>query len=85
MAKMLPSKKAAVSSDKAKQILNDGTVRGNPLTQKQKGLFGAIAGGAGGGMASGAPPKPKPRQPPMAIGERPVMPKTAAKMKKMMR
>jgi hypothetical protein len=31
---------------KAKQILEDGTTRGNPLSQAQKGLFGAIAGGA---------------------------------------
>jgi len=37
---------------KAKTILSDGTVRGKKLTPKQRGLFGAIAGGAklrGGG------------------------------------
>lgn len=34
--------------DKAKagKILQDGSVKGNPLTSKQKGFFGAIAGGA---------------------------------------
>jgi len=45
MAKM-PSAKTDVSQGKAKQILTDGTVRGNPLSKAQKGMFGAIAGGA---------------------------------------
>lgn len=31
---------------KAKKILKDGSIRGKALTSKQKGLFGAIAGGA---------------------------------------
>lgn len=31
---------------KAKKILKDGTVRGHKLTKKQKGFFGAKAGGA---------------------------------------
>ena len=31
---------------KAKKILRDGTVRGKPLTSKQKAFFGARAGGA---------------------------------------
>jgi hypothetical protein len=35
-----------LSSDKAKKILKDGEVRGNPLTKKQKGFFGARAGGS---------------------------------------
>lgn len=35
----------ALTSDKAKKILKDGSVHGHPLTAKQKGLFGAIAGG----------------------------------------
>ena len=30
---------------KAKEMLRDGTVHGKPLSQKQKGLFGLIAGG----------------------------------------
>lgn len=30
---------------KAKKILRHGSVRGKPLTKKQKGLFGAKAGG----------------------------------------
>lgn len=39
-------RKAPVSVAKAKEILRDGTVHGKPLTQKQKGFFGRIAGGA---------------------------------------
>jgi hypothetical protein len=46
MARKLPSAKADVSATKAKQILSDGETRGNPLTKGQKGMFGAIAGGA---------------------------------------
>lgn len=34
-----------VSQRKAKEILRHGEVHGQPLTQKQRGLFGAIAGG----------------------------------------
>lgn len=34
-----------ITSEKAKEILRDGKVRGNPLTSKQKGFFGARAGG----------------------------------------
>lgn len=30
---------------KAKKILKDGSIRGHPLTEAQKGYFGAIAGG----------------------------------------
>jgi len=37
---------AKVSSAKAKKILRDGSVRGHALTTKQKGFFGAIAGGS---------------------------------------
>lgn len=42
----------SVSVSKAKEILRDGSVHGNPLTKKQKGYLGAVAGGnayAGGG------------------------------------
>jgi hypothetical protein len=46
-----------LGASKAKTILSDGTVRGKKLTPKQRGLFGAIAGGAklrkGGGKAKG--------------------------------
>ena len=66
----LPSKGMKMGATKAKKILSDGTVRGNPLTQGQKGLFGAIAGGAPtalpkAGSSAGAkrtksPPKPMP-------------------------
>lgn len=35
-----------VSKAKAKEILRHGEVRGHRLTKKQKGLFGAIAGGS---------------------------------------
>ena len=34
-----------LSQGKAKKILRDGSVRGQKLTSKQKGLFGVIAGG----------------------------------------
>lgn len=33
-----------MSSEKAKKILRDGSVRGHKLSKKQRGLFGAIAG-----------------------------------------
>lgn len=36
---------STVSQAKAKEILRDGTAQGHPLTKKQKGFFGAIAGG----------------------------------------
>lgn len=39
MAKKLTKKKAKI-------ILTEGSVRGKKLTKKQKGFFGAIAGGA---------------------------------------
>jgi hypothetical protein len=42
-----PSQLAKVTQAKAKKILTDGTIRGTKLTPKQRGLFGAIAGGAG--------------------------------------
>jgi hypothetical protein len=35
---------AGISPEKARQILKDGEVRGHPLTEKQRGLFGAAAG-----------------------------------------
>jgi hypothetical protein len=79
MAKTMPSKKANVSASKAKTILSDGTVRGNPLTTKQKGLFGAIAGGAPTaaptGPTSPMPPTPAPKGRPkqLAIGQRPML------------
>ncbi len=34
-----------VTKTKAKKILKDGKIRGKPLSAKQKGLFGARAGG----------------------------------------
>ena len=34
-----------VKSSKAREILRDGSVRGHPLTSKQRGFFGARAGG----------------------------------------
>lgn len=36
----------ALTSKKAKQILKDNSANGNPLTKKQKGFFGAVAGGS---------------------------------------
>ena len=35
-----------VTKKKAKKILEHGSVRGHKLTKKQKGFFGARAGGA---------------------------------------
>jgi hypothetical protein len=44
MAEKKPSqRKDAPSPTKARTILRDGTVRGQPLTAKQQGFFGAIA------------------------------------------
>ncbi len=34
-----------MSQEKAKKMMGDGTAHGKPLTGKQKGLFGLIAGG----------------------------------------
>ncbi len=39
------ARKKRPSREKAKEILRHGEVRGHPLTRKQKGLFGLIAGG----------------------------------------
>ena len=41
-----PKAKKPVTKKKAKKILKHGSVKGKPLTKKQEGLFGAIAGGA---------------------------------------
>lgn len=38
-------KKGLPSQAKAKEILTDGTVRGKPITTKQRGLMGIIASG----------------------------------------
>lgn len=38
--------KKKLTKAKAKKILRHGTVRGKKLTKKQKGFFGARAGGA---------------------------------------
>jgi len=35
---------ASISPEKARQILHDGTVHGHPLTDAQRGMFGAAAG-----------------------------------------
>jgi hypothetical protein len=37
-----------VTQKKAKKILKHGAVRGHKLTKKQRGLFGARAGGSAG-------------------------------------
>ncbi len=42
----LPIKKKSLpTQDKAKQIMQDGTVRGKPITTKQRGLMAIIATG----------------------------------------
>jgi hypothetical protein len=73
MPKTLPSKKANISSTKAKTILSDGEVRGHPLTEKQRGLFGAIAGKAKGRSGGGGPKLGRQAAGArgLAIGERP--------------
>ena len=43
MGKKTPSR---MSKPKARQILSDDSVRGNPLTDKQRRLFGSLASGA---------------------------------------
>jgi hypothetical protein len=35
-----------VTKAKARKILHDGKIRGKALTTRQKGFFGAIAGGS---------------------------------------
>jgi hypothetical protein len=40
-----PGNPHALSEEKAKEILTHGSVHGHPLTPKQKGYFGAVAGG----------------------------------------
>lgn len=37
-------KSCPVSPAKARKILRDGSIRGKPLTKKQRGLFGMCAG-----------------------------------------
>ena len=44
MSKKPSQRKDAPPPAKARQILHDKEVRGHPLTSKQKGYFGAIAG-----------------------------------------
>ena len=44
MAKLPSKRKDAPSPAKAREILRDGTAQGHPLTPKQKGFFGALAG-----------------------------------------
>lgn len=39
-----PSSHAALSPEKAEKILHDGSVKGHPITKKQRGYFGAVAG-----------------------------------------
>lgn len=38
--------KHKLTKEKAREILKHGTVRGHPLTERQRGLFGAIISGA---------------------------------------
>ena len=42
MAKFKPP----VSMNKAKKMMSEGMAHGMPMTKKQKGMFGAIAGGS---------------------------------------
>lgn len=38
-------KKKSLTQAKAKKMLRHGRVKGKPLTKKQRGKFGAVAGG----------------------------------------
>lgn len=40
------ARRKIISQTKAKQILREGEIGDRPLTKKQKGFFGARAGGA---------------------------------------
>lgn len=40
-----PKANSELSPAKAKEILRDGTVHGKAITKKQRGYFGAVAGG----------------------------------------
>lgn len=42
--KKLPSRTTELKPAKARQILKEGRAQGKPLTKKQKGFFGAVAG-----------------------------------------
>ncbi len=44
-AKSLPNAKSLPTQGKAKEIMQDGAVRGKPITTKQRGLFGIIMAG----------------------------------------
>jgi hypothetical protein len=41
---MMSQPSSGISSTKAREILHDGTVHGHPLTDAQRGMFGAAAG-----------------------------------------
>jgi hypothetical protein len=43
--KSLPNAKSLPTQGKAKQMMDDGAVRGKPITTKQRGLFGIILAG----------------------------------------
>lgn len=45
--KKLPSQQLDITPEKACKILKDGEVRGHPLTERQRGLFGVICGRRG--------------------------------------
>ncbi len=45
-SKKRKNKSSHVSKEKAKKILRDGSIRGKKITNKQKGFFGARAGGS---------------------------------------
>jgi hypothetical protein len=61
----------SVSSEKAKEILRDGTVHGHPITERQRRYFGWIAGGKKmtggyGRYQTGGPTTPPPAVPAQA-------------------
>lgn len=48
-----PKHHAPITKVKARNILHDKSVMGHPLTDKQRGLFGAIASGTYKGKRKG--------------------------------
>jgi hypothetical protein len=72
--KAQPSASADVTPEKARKILHDGSVRGHPLTEQQRKMFGAIASrGKKVEKAEGPPPVKKPPDAPKATLQKPEM------------
>lgn len=91
-------KKPPIKKEKAKELMKQGETYSDELAPRQQRALGAAAATAAKApqkartnLGGSVPPaKPIPKQTPkptrqMAIGERPILPKTAAKIEKMRR